>query len=156
MARTIQTSDIVPTSVLFNIAKRIRSVAAKIAKSKNVPLNNSNEIGIPAAIITKNQVSVNLTLSPKLMAFEHGSGIHGKNKSTYPIVPRNKEALSFAGTNAFAGYQIVTQHVEHPGVKARPFLEPAKRQTRQQNLEDIRKTSLANLRLIVTGMKRVV
>lgn len=155
--RRIQSTDIVPTQVLLNIAKRVRTVAASIANSKNVPIRSANEIGIRTPTITQGQVSVELTMPPKLMAFEHGSGIHSKkNKAKYPIVPRNKESLSFAGTNEFSRWQIVTKLVMHPGVKAKPFLEPAKRKTRKQNLDDIRQTSLANLRLIISGMKRVV
>lgn len=154
--KNIQLSDLIPTSVLMNIAKRVRTAAANIAKSKNVPLHSANEIGISTPTITQGRTSVNLTLSPKLMAFEKGSGIHGKSGAKYPITPNTMDALSFAGTNEFAGYQIVTQLVMHPGVKARPFLEPAKRATRAQNLTELRKTNLANTRLIISGMKRVV
>lgn len=156
--RRIQTTDIVPAQVLLRIAERVRTVAAQIAKRKRAPLKSSRSggdkynrlnIGIGKPVITQGQTSVVLTLSDVAYAFEHGGQPH-------PITPRNKESLSFAGTNAFKGYQIVTKYVNHPGFEAKPFLEPARRQTRQENLEDISKTSLANLRLIVTGMRRVV
>lgn len=151
-------SDLVPISVLLNIAKRVRVAAADIARSKNVPIRTANEIGISAPTVSQNQTSVNLTLGKKLAAFEWGSGIH-KTRGTpskYPIVPKTAGALSFEGTNEFAGQHILTQLVMHPGVSPRPFLEPAKRATRQQNLEDIRKTNLENTRLIIRGMARKV
>jgi len=44
----------------------------------------------------------------------------------------------------------------HPGVKARPFLEPAKKQTRQENLQVIRENATKNIRLIVVGMSRKI
>lgn len=155
--KNVQAADLVPTAVLLNIAKRIRSAAKSIADSKNVPIRSANEIGIPAPRITKNTAEIQLTLSPKLMAFERGSGTKKKKGGAkYPIVPRSASALAFEGTNAFEGQYIVTKLVMHPGVSARPFLAPAKRQTRKQNLEDIRKTNLANTRLIIKSMKRVV
>lgn len=156
--KDLSISDLVPTSALLNIAKRVRAKAAEIAKSKNVPLKSANEIGLPAPTTTKTRTTVSLSLSPKLAAFEWGSGIHATRgaRGKYPITPKNKKALSFAGTNEFAGQQIVTQLVMHPGVEKRAFLEPAKRATRKQNLEDIRKTNLANTKLIIAGMARKV
>jgi hypothetical protein len=64
--------------------------------------------------------------------------------------------LVFPGTNAWEGQTIVTKVVNHPGIKARPFLEPAKRQTRQQNLSDLRAATSQNLRLIIKGMARKI
>jgi hypothetical protein len=155
--KSLQLSDLVPTQVLMNIAKRVRTVAAEIARSKNVPIKSANEIGIPAPKITQTRVTVFMTLPPKLTAFEYGSGLHSKkNPAKYPITPRNAKALSFAGTNEFKGQQIITQLVMHPGVAARPFLAPAKRKTRKENLEDIRKTNLTNTSLIIKGMSRKI
>jgi len=156
--KSLTISDLVPVGVLMGIAKRVRTVAAGIAKSKNVPLKSANEIGIPAPKVTQAQTKIELTLSPKLMAYEFGSGIHRKRgtRAKYPIRPKSARALSFAGTHEFEGQQIITQLVMHPGVDARPFLEPAKRATRQKNLEDIRRTNLANTRLIIRGMARKV
>lgn len=156
--KSLNISDFVPQAVLYNIAKRVRDEAATIALSKNVPLKSKNEIGIPAAKVTQAQTQVNLTLSPKLMAYEFGSGTHRKKgtRAKYPIQPRTARALSFMGTHKFEGQLIITRLVMHPGVDARPFLEPAKRATRQQNLADMRKTNLANTRLIISSMARKV
>lgn len=49
---------------------------------------------------------------------EYGTVEHG-------IDPKNKTVLSFPGTHGFSGQQIVVGHVDHPGVKAKPFLRPA-------------------------------
>lgn len=168
MARTIQTSDIVPTKVLLGIAERVRTVAAKIAKDKHAPLKSERaggnkysrlNIGISAPTITSRQTSVNLTLTDVAMAFEHGGKPHPIDARNAPLQFPYPKGKIFAGVYTYEskGQTIIkTDHVNHPGVKARPFLEPARRKTRQKNLEDISKTSLANLRLIVTGMKRVV
>lgn len=151
-------SDLVPVSVLMTIAKRVRAKAAEIARTKGVPIRSANEIGIPAPKVTQSQTSVVLTLSGKLSAYEWGSGLHRTrgSASKYPITPKNGRALVFPGTHEFEGQTIITQLVMHPGIEPRPFLEPAKRATRQQNLNDIRKTNLENTRLIIRGMARKV
>lgn len=151
-------SDLVPVSVLMNIARRVRQKAAEIARSKNVPIKSANEIGISAPSVTQGQISINLTLSDKLSAFEWGSGIHRRRgtPSKYPITPKNTRALVFPGTHEFEGQTIITKLVMHPGIEPRSFLGPAKRQTRRQNLEDIRKENLASTRLIIKGMSRKV
>ena len=151
-------SDLVPVSVLTKIAQRVRAKAAEIARSKNVPIRSASEIGIRAPQVTQSQTSIVLTLSGKLSAYEWGSGIHRTRggAAKYPITPKNGRALVFPGTNEFEGQTIITPLVMHPGVSPRPFLEPAKRATRQQNLEDIRKTNLENTRLIIKGMARKI
>jgi hypothetical protein len=154
--KTPVAADIVKPSVLLNIAKRIRAKAAEIARSKNVPLRTANDIGIPAPKTTQKQIEVNLTINKKLAAFEWGSGLHGNNPRKYPITPKNKPALIFPGTNQFAGQLIVTDLVMHPGIKKKPFIEPAKRQTRRQNLDDLQKESTNNIRLIVRSMARKI
>lgn len=49
---------------------------------------------------------------------EYGTVEHGIN-------PKNKTLLSFPGTHGYSGQQIAVGHVDHPGVKAKPFLRPA-------------------------------
>lgn len=156
MATNINSADIVPVKVLLGIAKRVRKVAADIAKQKNVPIRTANEIGILSPKVTQKQAEVSLTLSSKLLAYEYGSGVHGKKHAKYPITPKNAGALVFDGTNKFAGQTIITQLVMHPGVEKRPFLDPAKKQTRQQNLKDIKDASNKSIRLIIRGMARVI
>jgi hypothetical protein len=157
MAKEITATDIVPVSVLNNIAKRIRTRAAAIAKSKKAALASSrrtpnvynpNLIGIKAPRVTKNQISIELSLDEVGMAFEKGSKAHS-------IRAKNKPLLKFWGTNGH-NYLVTIPEVNHPGFAKRPFLEPAKKETRQENLDDIAKASSKNIRLIVSTMKRVV
>ena len=156
--KNITATDLVPVRVFMGIAKRVREKAAQIAKGKNVPLKSANEIGILTPKVTQNQVAVELSLGKKLSAYEWGSGIHRKRgtPALYPILPRNAKALAFPGTNEFEGQTIITKVVMHPGVEARPFIEPAKRATRKQNLEDMRKANLEGMRLIIRSMARKV
>ncbi len=157
--KALTTSDIVSIETLMKIAERVREKAISIAKSKNAGgkgwrgvNKNTVKIGIPK--VTQAQAQVNITLSKAAAAYEWGSGIHGKNKQKYPITAKNSPTLVFMGTNAWAGTLIWwRKEVMHPGVAARPFLEPAKRATRKQNLNDIQKESSGNIRLIVKGMK---
>jgi hypothetical protein len=161
--------DLVPVSVLMGIAQRVRTKAAEIARSKNVPIKTANEIGILTPRVTQNQTEIDLTLGNALKAYEWGSGEHRKRgtPAKYPITPNTARAIWFPypESKIYPGAMkyvkdgvvgITTDIVMHPGVEARPFLEPAKRQTRKENLEDIRRTNLANTRLIIKGMARKV
>ena len=166
------TSNIVSAGTLLNIAKRIRTVAAGIARSKNVPLLNTNWIGIRNPRVTQGLAEIELTLpspnssgkkSPKysLAAYEWGSGLHatrkgGRTKGYVVIQAKRKPWLVFMGTKKARGKLIRTKAVFHPGVKARPFIAPAKQLTRKQNLEDIRKETNRNIRLQIGLMARKV
>jgi hypothetical protein len=181
--KKITATDIVPLSVLYNIAKRVRTAAAAIAKSKNVPRTDARTIGIPVGKVTQNQAKVNLTLNEVSAAYEWGSGIHRKSSvrggpAKYKISPKKPGgALAFyenaAGTWDYGGGMPQMRvsdlkgapegddrglffSVMHPGVKARPFLQPAKEQTRQANLKELRENSTKNIRLIIVGMSRKV
>lgn len=97
-------------------------------------------------------ITVDLSIAPQARAFEYGSGIHGKKGVKYIIAPKDAPALAFeftlhwppgngkflymAGTPYprmigllnWKGYvQGLTfwNYVEHPGVEARPYLQPA-------------------------------
>ena len=152
--KSLQATDIVPLAVLYKIAQHIREVAASIGVSKNVPQMDARKIGIPTPKVTRGRVEISLTLNQLHSAYEWGSGVH-RTRGTpakYPIVPVSAQRLVFEGTNAYEGKTIFTNLVMHPGVAARPFLEPAKKQTRQENLQTIRENATKNIRLIVVGM----
>ena len=153
------TSDLVPVAVLLGIARRVRDRAFAIAKTKNVPIRSAGEILIDPPKTTQSQIAINIRFSNnRIAAFEWGSGIHRERGTPkkYTISANKAPFLIFEGTNQFAGQRIVIPSVDHPGVKARPFLEPAKRQTRQQNLADLRATVNTNLKLIIKGMARKI
>ena len=77
--------------------------------------------------------------APEAVAFEYGSGIHGKKGQTYIIKPINAPVLAFDWPGhdpdfpmgkKFVGISDTTgkflfNYVDHPGVAARPFLKPA-------------------------------
>lgn len=172
--KSIGITDIVPIRVLSNIALRVRRVAAEIAKSKNVPDMDARKISIGRPAVTKNQVQINITLNKLHSAYEWGSGVHRKRGTPekYLIQPKpggGKKYLAFY-ENARGTWDysrgIPQRHlpdgrglfekVMHPGVEPRPFLEPAKRQTRQENLRELRENATKNLKLIIRGMARKI
>lgn len=155
-------SDIVPQAVLTKIADRIAKSARAFAKGKGKGgrVARAIKIGIPK--VTQNQIQINIELdagiAPEAPAFEWGSGIHAtKRVKGYVIIaPKNYPTLQFEGTNKFAGQIIRTKVVAHPGIRPQPFIEKAKMNTRQRNLDDLRKASINNMRLIVKSMAKKV
>ena len=78
-------------------------------------------------------VHVDLIKAPEGAAFELGSGIHGRKGHTYPIVPKQADALVFkwANEDKSAGHphtpdgKVILPFVNHPGIVERPYLGPA-------------------------------
>jgi hypothetical protein len=63
--------------------------------------------------------------APYAAYVEFGTWSHNvisPRSGTYTIRPKNAKVLRFKGSN---GQTVFTQKVEHPGVKAQPFLGPA-------------------------------
>jgi hypothetical protein len=105
--------------------------------SKTIP----DAIGVGKAEKTstgyKVDVTVDLNKAPHAAAFEYGSGEHGEKGETYEIAPREKSVLAFPWTpekvpwrsHKFAGIgrdnKFLFFWVDHPGVEARPYLQPA-------------------------------
>lgn len=166
--RNISVTDLVPVKVLYDIAKRIRAQAVTVARSKGLPPRvhdgkeegiSGRSIGILPAKITSSQIEIGLTLNGVGLAYEYGSGVHKTKKSfgapgRYHMPKSAGAVMVFPGTNKWRGETIIAESVMHPGVAPRPFLEPAKRATRSQNLEEIRRTNLENMKLIIKGMAR--
>jgi len=69
-------------------------------------------------------LKVDLNIAPHAAAFEYGSGEHGERGSLYPIKAKDPEEqpLHFFGETWFIGPALP---FGHPGVKARPYLQPA-------------------------------
>ncbi|MBU5441212.1 hypothetical protein [Paenibacillus sp. MSJ-34] len=65
---------------------------------------------------------------------ETGTGIHGPRKSAYVIRPRNRKALKFGGPNG----PIFAKKINHPGMKARPIIEPTLRRNIRQIKSDFK------------------
>ena len=155
--KSIQATDIVPLRVLLGIATRVVNTAMEIASAKNVPIEKGS-MSISTPRTTQSATIIDILMNDVFAAYEWGSGLH-RTRGTpakYPIVPVTAKSLVFEGTNDYAGQTIFTDKVMHPGVAARPFLEPAKRKTRAQNLDDIRRAGVENIKLQIRGMARKV
>lgn len=145
-------SEIVPQGVLVRIANRIANSARQFARqtgSTRIP----RAIKVGRVSSTETTVSISITLdteiAPQSAAFEHGAKPHG-------ISARNAPFLVFEGTKMFTGQLIITPSVNHPGIKPRPFIKPAKEKNREQNLADIREAVGKNMRLVIRSMAKKV
>jgi len=83
--------------------------------------------------------------APEAAAFEYGSGLHGEDGETYPIAPKFAPVLAFdwpghdpdfppgrkfIGVSEKTG-KFMFNFVDHPGVAANPFLQPAVEKNRR-------------------------
>lgn len=150
--KAIQATDIVPHSVLIKIANRIANSARGFAKgtgSKRIP--RSIKVGNVSA--TESTASITIwvdeSIAPQAMIFERGAKPH-------PIDAKSAPYLVFMGTNAFAGKLVQVEHVDHPGMEKRPFLQPAKDKHKEQNKAELREAVGRNMRLVIRGMARKV
>jgi hypothetical protein len=134
-------------SIITQIASMIVESAKGFASwSKTI----KNAFQISAASETPTGVTITISNSaPEAHAFEVGSGIHGPTGEKYDIVPVNAGALSFPGTHAWEGQTIITQHVSHPGVAARPFLHPANEAVRPQAMAMLKQAFGETVRMAI-------
>ena len=119
------------------IAKRARKNASWSDKiPEAIKVGTTQESGNSMSIA----IEVDMKIAPHALAFEKGSGIHGATHKTYKIAPKTAGALAFYwpggppatelwGSNKFLGVgddgRLLFSYVDHPGVEARPYLEPA-------------------------------
>jgi HK97 gp10 family phage protein len=61
--------------------------------------------------------------APHAAWIEYGTGLHGPLHKTYPIDPVNGDWLRWP--DPMGDGFIFAQHVDHPGMRAQPFLTPA-------------------------------
>ena len=126
---------------LTDRANRIAEKARQNASwSKRIP----NAISVSEARRTGSGFEITIEIdsrpdgpAPHAAAFEYGSGEHGDTGAPYIISPKEKAALAFEwpghdppwGSQKFIGLgedgKLLFRFVEHPGVKARPYLRPA-------------------------------
>ena len=136
---------------MVRIADRIAKSARGFARKHSTRIPKAIRVGKISA--TQATVTINITIdtsiAPQAMAFEHGADPH-------QIFAKNASNLVFPGTNEWEGQTIVTPKVNHPGIKPRPFLQPAKDRHRQQNLQDLRDAVGRNMRLQIRGMAKKV
>lgn len=150
--KQVTVKTLVPDSVVLKIANRIAMSARQFARqtgSKRVP--KSIKVGTVNSTERTSSITIWLDtdIAPQTAVFEKGAKPH-------PIDAKNVPTLRFKGTNAYAGKWIITPHVDHPGMAARPFLQPAKDKHRKQNLEELRESVGRNMRLVIRGMAKKI
>lgn len=114
----------------------VTTARANASWSQNIPNN------ISPGTVQKTSTGYEVTIQVKggqAIAFEKGSGLHGERGQTYEIKPVNAGALAFhwnpanpagaMGSRKFLGFaddgRWLFSSVDHPGVEARPFIQPA-------------------------------
>ena len=131
---------------LIAAANLLAEKAKAKADSKNVPEvsknmkvgkvenNGSGALGITISIGLKEDEA------PAAAAYEFGSGLHGKEGKTYPIVPKMTGGVLIFPKERWASYNPPPDapdlfrfgKVDHPGVKARPYMKPAIEENKEE------------------------
>ena len=93
-------------------------------------------------------VGVDLRSAPHARAFDVGSGLHGKYRRKYEIVPKvSGNLLVFPGTKQFRGKTIRTPLVMHPGVRGVGYTQRAIQEVRPIIKKDLGQEAKESLRL---------
>lgn len=138
-------------SALVKVAELFTTKMAAKVVSVRAPRNIIDSTSIQPPIAIRNGVSIRVVIglkeneAPAAGAYEWGSGIHATRggRGKYIIKPKQKAVLAlpesrffpqnFRGMERspkFAGYGdngYLFYFVEHPGVEARPYIEPTLR-----------------------------
>lgn len=151
MAKPSSSLNLINDSAMVESGKKLYNAVKKFApykKIKQAVYLSRVEGNKSSRFIT---VSINMNEqtggAPFARAFDTGSGVHGKNKRTYPIVPKRFSSLQFIGTNAFSGQVIRTKLVNHPGVKGVEYTKRAIESVRSGIRNTLAKDVKENLRL---------
>ena len=127
-------------SMIMNSAKSLSSWSTKISSSFRI----SEVTELPGGMM----ISV-INNAPEAHAFEHGSGIHGETGETYIIQAVNAPFLVFPGTHEWEGQTIRIPIVHHPGVGAKPFLNPAVEANRAQAIEMLKQAVGSSVKMTI-------
>lgn len=120
------------------VAEEARRNAPTKRISENIEVDPAKDAGG----IVYATLGIKLDDAPEARAYEYGSGLHGKMGKKYPIAPRNAPMMIFwwkppfgdltggnlpwlftmDGTEGLIGF---SKAIQHPGVKAKPYLRPA-------------------------------
>jgi hypothetical protein len=139
-------SDLFSKAFEGRIIKILTQSADKIAEDARRNVNNQRLPKVVAEAIEVGEVesigngsysisiTVDLDKAEMAAAYEYGSGERGPEGKPYPIVPDKADALAFLwqypsplGRKYILpeDENVVFQKVMHPGVEARPYLQPA-------------------------------
>ena len=147
-------TDLLSVQTITWAANKIVNSARGFARAKRI--GRVAKVKTGTARVSKNELAIDILISKVGAAFEFGSGKHDpKNPHFIEITPKTKPKLVFEGTNGHKGL-IHTEHVNHPGVAPRPFLQPAKDRHRKEIKERIAQEVGSKMRLTIRSMKRVI
>lgn len=155
--KAIKASDLVSQGTILRAANKIVQSARSIAAQKRAG-KSSRAIKLGVVREAKQTVSVSIILdtgvAPEAPAFEWGSGLHStKDHPRFiDINAVNAPNLVFMGTHEFEGMLIQVPHVNHPGVKPKPFLKPAIDKHRAALKQAVREEVNKNLRINIRAM----
>jgi len=154
MAKSSNNLNLVDDSAMIQAATALRDSLVEHAPYQKIKDNVyiSKVSGKSGKTETRNiTVAINMNPAtggaPFARAFDTGSGLHGKYKKKYAIVPINGRFLQFAGTNEYAGQTVRTKKVMHPGVKGTGYIDRAIKAARPEIRADLVKSVGNKLRL---------
>ena len=154
MAKTSNEVNLVDDSAMLEAATALRDKVVEFAPYQKIKdsVYISRISGKSGKTETRNiTVAINMNPvtggAPFARAFDSGSGIHGKFKKKYPIVPVRGRFLQFAGTKKFSGKIIRTTKVMHPGVKGTDYIDRAIKASRPEIRADLKQSVGSKLRL---------
>lgn len=155
--RVRKASDLVSNGVILRAANKIVQSARSIASRKRAG-KSARAIKLSTVREAKQTVSVSIILdtniAPEAPAYEWGSGLHDTKGSPHyiDIDAVNAPNLVFMGTNEWEGQLIRVPHVNHPGVKPKPFIKPAVEKHRAALKRSVKEEVNKNLRVIIKSM----
>lgn len=149
-------SDLVSSGVILRVVSKMVRSARSIAAQKRAG-NSAKAIVLSPVREADKTVTVRILLktkvAPEAPAYEWGSGLHDKDNPHFiDINAVNVPNLMFEGTNEWEGQLIRVPHVNHPGVKARPYIKPAVEKHRAELKKAVREEVNKNLRVYIKAM----
>lgn len=154
MAKSINNLNLVDDSAMVQAATSLRDALVKYAPYQKIKdsVYISRVSGKSGKAETRNiTVAINMNPAtggaPFAKAFDTGSGLHGKYKKKYAIIPVHGKFLQFAGTKEFSGQTIRTKKVMHPGVKGTNYVSKAIKDSRPEIRKELANSVGKNLRL---------
>jgi len=145
--------------MLKRLTERANKIAEKARQNASWSKRIPNAISVSEARKTGNGFEIAIEIdsspdgpAPHAAAFEYGSGEHGDTGAPYIISPKERAALAFEwpghdppwGSQKFIGLgedgKFLFRFVEHPGVKAKPYLQPAIESEREGFIKSIAST----------------
>jgi hypothetical protein len=140
------------------IIKTLSEEAGRIAEkardnaswSKTIPSAISSSEAKKSGGTFESTIKIDLKVAPQAAGFEYGSGEHGESGQRYPIeggpylaIPRERWPKYSPPPDVDP---VVLGKVMHPGVKARPYLQPAIESERGKVVSRLREAFIKSYR----------